>query len=51
MRDGAWVFPLGMALVVAAFLASCFGPCSWFASVPLKDVPARCMGELFGGAR
>lgn len=51
MRDGAWVFPCGLVLIAAAFLVSCFAPCSWFAGAPLKDIPGRCVGELFGGAR
>jgi hypothetical protein len=48
---GPTLFILGLIWVAAALVASCLAPCSWFAGAPMKDVPARCLGELIGGSQ
>jgi len=48
---GPTLFILGMIWVSAALVATCLAPCSWFAGSAMKDVPARCWGELVGGDR
>lgn len=53
MRDagGVGLFVVGVVLIVASMLASCFAPCAWFGCASAKDVPARCVGEMVGGGR
>lgn len=52
MKDaGLFLFGLGVVLAVSSLAIACLAPCSWFASAPLKDVPARCVGEMIGGGK
>lgn len=43
----ALALTLGATLLLLAIWAQYFGPCSLWAGCGVRDVPARCMQEIF----